>query len=118
MSKSALQRRLLEVSPGRGRRSPTDTRLRLTDVSTFIGVRRSTLSLVAHRRQELDDALQMQLSSFFTLWERGCIVKEVRGDHCELRRVPRPAGEPEPPRATIDVSGLMPRVDWNWKHHP
>ena len=114
MSRQALQQRLLAVTPRPGRQAPRDTRLRLRDVSAFIGVQLVVLSRVAHKRQELDDPLQMQLSSFFALWESGCIVKEVEGDHCVLRRVPPPPGVAPPPRATIDVGGLLPRVNWNW----
>ena len=118
MAKAALQQRLLATVRRGGHQSPADTRLHLRDVSAFIGVKRPVLSAVAHKKQELDDALQVQLSSFFMLWESGRIVKEVVGQSCELRRIVPPPGETEPPRATIDVHGMFPRINWNWSRHP
>ena len=113
MSKQALQQRLLMLVGKRGKKKPEDGKVYYSDVATFIGVHRQVLYAVAHKRQEIDDSLQIQLSSFFVLYESGRIVKVVDGADCTLRRVPAPEGVAEPPRATIDLSGFAPRIKWS-----
>ena len=74
-----------------------------------------TLSTIAHKRREVDDALQMQLSAFFSQWEQGVLVKVVDGPRCVIKRIPPPAGVKPEPRATIDISGQSLRIDWGKK---
>ena len=113
MPKALIQQRLLLTIPGRGGWPKLSTRLRLDDVAEWTGVKRAVLDRVARKRQEVDDSLQVQLSSFLTLFEAGLIVKVVEGGACVLRRVPTAPGVKLPPRATIDLSGLTPRVHWS-----
>ena len=113
MSKQALQQRLLLMIGPRGRKKPDDSRTYTHDVAAFLGIRREVLFKVAHKRHEIDDSMQLQLSSFFVLYESGRIVKVVEGEIRTLRRVPAPDGVPEPPRATIDLSGFTPRINWS-----
>ena len=112
MAKAMIQQRLMTTLPRRGRQPKLDLALRLADVSAFTGVGAGTLRDVANKKREVDDALQLQLSSFFDLFESGRIVKIVVGDRCVLRRLATPPGEAPAPRATIDLSGVAPRVIW------
>jgi hypothetical protein len=110
MPKALIQQRLMTTLPRRGRRARDDTRIVLIDIALFTGVKRDTLYAVAVKRREVDDALQMQLSNFFTLLEAGLLVKSPPDG---LHRIPPPAGVTPPPRATIDLSGMIPRINWS-----
>ena len=112
MSKAALQARLLSTIPRRGDPRTLTPEIRLRDVEKFIGVRLRVLAECAHKKRELDDGLQLQLSSFFTLVDRGTLVKVREGEGYVMRRIPPLPGVPEPPRATIDLSGMAPRIKW------
>lgn len=105
--------RLLAAIPRRGDKIKFTESLRLQDVQLWLGVSVKVLALCAHRKREVDDALQVQLSSFFSLIDRGLLVKAREGSEFVLRRIARPVGVPEPPRATIDLSGSAPRVNWS-----
>lgn len=113
LSKQVLQARLLATIPRRGRPRTLTIDLRLTDIEKFLGVRKAVLAECAHRRRELDDSLQVQLSSFFVLVDQGLLVKAKEGDAFVMRRIARPAGVNEPPRATIDLTGMSPRINWS-----
>ena len=110
MPKVLIQQRLMTTLPRRGRRSPADTRVFITDIAVFIGVSVDTLRQVANKKREADDALQMQLSNFFTLLEAGLLVKDAGGG---IHRIACPTGVTPPPRATIDLSGFAPRINWS-----
>ena len=117
MPKREIQQRLLvSIPPRQGRRKVTDVFIRLQDIAAFIGVQAQVLRDVAHKRRDVDDALQFQLSAFFALQDSGRIVKVFENGVSILRRVPTPPGVPERPRATIDVSSL--RINWSWSRHP
>ena len=111
MSKAMIQQRLLTTVPKKGRRTPGET-LRLYDIADHTGVSLATLSACAHRRREVDDALQAQLSYFFALFERGVLVKQREGRGFVIRRVRPPDATPEPERPRIDISGFEPRINW------
>ncbi len=114
MSKAAIQQRLMAATLRPGRSSPKDPRLLLRDIAGFTGVTLLTLTNMAHRRREVDDALQLQLSVFFTLIDAGTLVKQLSldGKTRVLKRILPAAGAPAPPRATIDLRGPQPRVIW------
>lgn len=111
-AKAALQQRLLTTIARRGTPRTLTLDLRLADIAAFTGVRLVVLAACAHRRREVDDALQLQLSLLFSLWERGLLVKVKEGDAYVLRRIATPAGVVEPPRARIDLTGFGPRILW------
>ena len=112
LSKQVLQMRLLAVIPRRGDPRTLTSEIRLQDIEKWLHVSVKVLAQCAHRRREVDDALQVQLSSFFGLVDHGLLVKAKEGPVYVLRRVRAPPGKSDPPRATIDLSGLSPRVNW------
>ena len=112
MPKKLIQQRLHVLIPAKGRPVVNDLRLKIADVSDFIGVRGDVLYKVAHKRREVDDALQVTLSNFFALVDDGCIVKVLEGSAAVVRRVPCAPDVVEQPKAKIDLSGLTPRVVW------
>jgi hypothetical protein len=109
LPKAQIQQRLLVMIPRQGKPRKLDLRMKLQDVEAFTGIKTSTLSQVARKKREIDEAMQIQLSAFLVLIERGLIVKDAAG----VRRISPPAGVREPPRATIDLSGPAPRIHWS-----
>lgn len=110
MPKALIQQRLATTLPRRGRRAAADPQVYLVDIADFTGVQAATLRQVAGKKREVDDALQMQLSNLFALLEAGLLVKT---QPVGLHRIPAPAGVEPPRRATIDLSGFAPRVNWS-----
>ena len=112
--KAALVVKLRALVPPRGRR-PKDrlpgTELR--DVASYLGVSHKVLYEITRQRREVDDALQMQLSLFFLLWDREEIVKREG----VLHRVMPKGVKPDAPRPTIDISTGSPRINWmaSWR---
>ena len=111
MPKALIQQRLLSSIARKGPTKHT-LELRMNDISKFTGVGRFTLDAVAHKRREVDVALQMQLSTFFTLFDAGLLVKVKEGDEYLIKRVPPPPGYVEPPKARVSLSWGDPLIKW------
>jgi hypothetical protein len=105
--------RLRALEARRGRRKAVNTDIMIADVSAFLGVGVDTLRHVARKKREVDDGLQLQLSSFFTLVDAGVLVKRHENGVPVIVRIPPPPGAPPAARATIDLSGQWPRVKWS-----
>jgi predicted DNA-binding transcriptional regulator AlpA len=112
MPKALIQQRLLTCIVSRGPKKHT-LELRMPDICQFTGVSRRTLDDCAHRRREVDDPLQRQLSTFFNLWESGLLVKVKEGDEYLIKRVLPPPGYVEPPKARVSLSWGDPLIKWS-----
>jgi hypothetical protein len=113
MSKATIVRRLVVTIPKKGMRPPT-LEIRLRDIAAHLRMSAKSLEHIAQGRRDMNDELQVQLSAFFVLVERGLMVKVRDGDVYRMQRVARAAGVAEPARATIDVRGLAPRIHWSF----
>jgi len=112
MPKALIQQRLLVTIPRRGQSKPTKE-LRLRDIAEHTGVGLSVLAACAHKGREVDDSLQLQLSYFFELFDRGLLVKVLEGDRYVIRRIPPKPGVVEPPRAKVDLSWGATLIKWS-----
>ena len=113
MPKHLLQHRLLLSIAKPGARAEFRSGLYLPDIAEFLHIGPQTLAACAKRKREIDDGLQVQLSNFFTLWDKGLLAKVKEGKKYEIVRLPVKIGAPEPPKATIDLSGAVPKIRWS-----
>ena len=116
LSKHTLLLRLGALAARRGSRGKNfdyTTLLLVDDVARHLGLDRTTLAAVGRKKREMEEGLQVQLSNFFLLWDRGVFAKVAVEGGYAIKRVPPAAGAQEPPRATIDLTGLAPRINWS-----
>ena len=118
MPKHLLQQRLLMSIAKPGARAALRPGLYLPDIAEFLHIGQQTLTACAKRKREIDDGMQVQLSNFFTLWDKGLLIKArakegKEGKEYEIVRLPVKIGAPEPPKATIDLTGVVPKIRWS-----
>jgi hypothetical protein len=113
MPKHLLQQRLLLSLAKPGAQASLRSGLYLPDIAAFLHLGPTILVSCAKRKREIDDGLQVQLSNFFTLWDKGLLAKVKEGKKYEIVRMPAKIGAPEPAKATIDLSGTVPKIRWS-----
>jgi len=112
MPKALIQQRLLTILAKRGRSSRQSFKISSSDVARFLHLDPELISQCARKNREIDEGLQLQLSNFFILWDNGVLEKVKVGTSFEIVRVPAKA-DIKPPQATIDMSGIFPRIKWS-----
>lgn len=114
MPQHVVLMRLRAAAKARGRPSRSSAAIQAsglshTDIAKFFDVSISHVRNVACGKLPLTPKWQYQLSALFLAWDRGEYARRADGT---LERI-TPPSEAKQPRATIDVSGAVPRVNWS-----
>lgn len=119
LSQSVLRMRINATVGVKGRQSREKLQrlaaeLRHTDIARFLQVSPSLILQVGRGDRPMSEDLQHKLTALFLAWDREELRKApTPGGGYELVRVRLPASVKPPARATIDVSGGAPRINWS-----